>query len=200
MKKVKMLAAVWCLAVCLASSGEAFAMNTIQGRIVTIQRVQGVTSGICTPKSVNIRWKPVAGISGYEIYRSVARNGKYTCLARLSSQSQAFMNTSVAPGKEYFYKVRAYTYSGNKRIRGKFSKILRANTKMLSKKKVTAKFGINVRKFAGTNYPRLFGVAKGTKLKVLCETCDKAGVKWYRIQVKVDGRKCIGYIRSDLAY
>lgn len=35
-------------------------------------------------------------------------------------------------------------------------------------------------------------------MTVLCETCDKAGVKWYRIQIKMNGKKRVGYVRGDL--
>lgn len=198
MKKMKMLV-VFCILLCLTGTLQnVSAATTIQGKIVDVGKVSGLKSGVCTTRSVNIHWEPVAGASGYEIYRSEARNGKYTQAGTASMGSQAFMNTSVTAGKEYYYKVRAFVSSGNGRSYGKFSKILRTNTKQAYKKVVTAKYNVNIRKYAGINYSRICGVVKGTKLKVLCEACDKTGVKWYRIQVKLNKKKFKGYVRSDL--
>ena len=199
MRKFKTLVML-CIVICLTVLSQSVsAATTIQGKIVNVGRVTGLKSGVCTTKSVNIHWEPVAGASGYEIYRSVARNGKYYPVGTASMGSQAFMNTSVAEGKEYYYKVRAYVSSGNGKNYGKFSKIVRTNTKQSFKKTVTPKCNINIRKYAGIQYSRICGAVKGTKMKVLCEACDKLGVKWYRIQIKLNQRKYKGYIRSDLA-
>lgn len=198
MKKMKFLAAAFCLLFCLmAAPNDSFAI-TIKGKAEPLGQVLNVKAGICTQRSVNIHWTPVAGATGYEIYRATARNGRYTLLKNLPGTSQAFMNTSVLAGKEYFFKIRAFKYSSYGKTNGKFSKILRTNTKPLYSRKVRAKYNVNIRKYAGTNYPRIFGVYKGTKMTVLCETCDKTGAKWYRIQVKLNGKKKKGYVRSDL--
>lgn len=199
MKKIRMVAAAFCLMFCLtAVSQENVMATTINGKVATVGQVQNLKAGVCTVKSINIHWSPVQGASGYQIYRATARNGKYTCIKTVPAGSQAFMNLSVSSGKEYFYKVRAFVNTANGKRCGKFSKILRANTKQIFSKKVRAKYNVNVRKYAGTNYAVQFTVKKGTKLTVLCETCDKSGTKWYRIQVKINGKKQKGYVRSDL--
>lgn len=198
MKKIKILAVV-CMIFCLAGvPQEISAATSIQGKIADVERVAGLKAGVCTTNSVNIHWRSVEGASGYEIYRSAARNGKYMQIGTASAGSQAFMNTSVSAGREYYYKVRAFVSSGNGRSYGRFSKILRVNTKLLYKKTVTVKCNVNIRKYAGVNYARVCGAAKGTKMKVLCEASDKAGMKWYRVQVKLNGKKYKGYVRSDL--
>ncbi len=161
-----------------------------------LEKVRNLKAGTCTTKSINLTWSPVSGASGYQLYRANARNGKYKLLKNVSSV--AFMNTTVTAGTEYFYKVRAYKSTAYGTVCGKFSGILRANTKPVFTKKVTAKYNTNVRKYAGTTYKRLFGISKGTKVTVLCETQDKTGFKWYRIQVKINGKKYRGYVRSDL--
>ncbi len=198
MKKIRVLAAVICMILCVSMIPQDTAATTIQGQTSSVGQVRNLKAGVCTIHSINIRWTPVAGASGYQIYRSAARNGKYTRLKTVAAGSQAFMNTSVSVGKEYFYKVRAYSNTSKGKVYGKFSKILRANTKPLYSKKVKAKCNVNIRKYAGTNYERLFGVTKGTSMKVLCEACDKSGAKWYRIQVKINGKNYKGYVRSDL--
>ena len=202
MKKVKMLAAALGMLLCLiAAPQKGFAQTTVQGQISVsgLGQVQSLKAGVCTTKSVNLHWLPVAGAYGYEVCRAEARNGNYILLGTVpASGSLAFMNTTVMPGREYYYKVRAFVGSKNGRVYGKFSKILRANTKSLTPKKVRVKYNSNIRKYPGTNYKRMFGVPAGTELTVLCESRDKAGMRWYRIKVKVGGKKRTGYIRSDL--
>lgn len=197
MKKLKILAAALSMLLCIgAVSYEVSAEPVMEG--IVANKVEGVKAGACTAKSINIHWKQTAGVSGYEIYRSTARNGKYTLLKVLPAGCQAFMNTTVTAGKEYFYKIRSFINTGQGKAYSKFSKILRTNTIPLSVRKARARLNINVRKYAGTNYARLFGLAKGKKVSILCETCDKSGAKWYRIQVKINGKKYIGYVRGDL--
>lgn len=194
MKKNKVLVAIVALAfmITLLPAQQVSAATYQNG----LQKVSGLKVGTCTTKSINLTWKPVSGASGYQLYRANARNGKYRLLKNVSST--AFMNTTVKAGTEYFYKVRAYKSTPSGIVTGKFSGITRANTKQLSTKKLTAKYNTNVRKYAGTTYQRIFGITKGTKVSVLCETQDKSGVKWYRIQVKIGGKKYRGYVRSDL--
>lgn len=194
MRKNKILAAVLSLALIITmlpvQQVSAAAYQT------SLAKVKNLKTGTCTTKSINLIWSPVSGAQGYQVYRSNARNGKYRLLKNVSST--AFMNTTVTAGTEYFYKVRAYSLTKSGTSYGKFSGILRANTKPVYKKRVTAKYNINVRKYAGTTYPRLFGITKGTRMSVLCDASDKSGYKWYRIQVKINGKKYTGYVRSDL--
>lgn len=199
MRKMRFFAAALCMILCLAAiPQESFAAPVNQQTAGNIGRVQGVKVGVCTSKSINVHWQMIPGAHGYEIYRSIAKDGKYTLLKSVPPATQAFMNTTVVAGKEYFYKIRAFVNVGTKRSYGKFSKVLRANTKPLAAINAKTKFNVNVRKYAGTNYPVIVGLVKGTRVKVLCETCDKTGARWYRIQVKVNGKKYKGYIRGDL--
>lgn len=199
MKKIKILTAAVCMFLCLAAAPhKVSAVPSIQGTVSNLGKVQGLKAGVCTTRSINIHWNLMTGAHGYEIYRATARNGKYTLLKAVPSTSQAFMNTTVAAGKEYFYKVRAFVATRTGRSYGKFSKILRANTKPLSLRKGRIRGNVNVRKYAGTNYARVFGLVRGTKVTILCETCDRSGAKWYRIQVKINGKKYRGYVRGDL--
>ena len=158
--------------------------------------VKKLKAGVCTTRSINLSWAKVNDASGYQVYRAYARNGKYSLLKNV--KSTAFMNTTVTAGTEYFYRVRAFKYTSSGTVFGKFSGILRANTKPLSFRRAITKFSVNVRKSAGVNYSRLFGLAKGTAVTILCQTQDKTGCKWYRIQTNVNGKKRVGYIRSDL--
>lgn len=59
---------------------------------------------------VNLSWKGVSGASGYQIYRSTAKSGTYIHIGSTSSTS--YTNSGLVSGKTYYYKVRAYRYTG----------------------------------------------------------------------------------------
>lgn len=198
MKKIRLAAALIAFVLGVTTVSAPASATVIQGSINRPAKIASVSAGTCTVHSINLHWTPVQGASGYQIVRATARNGQYTLLKETGAGSQAFMNTSVAVGKEYFYKVRAFNNTSKGKVYGKYSKILRTNTKMLLPKKVTAKYNVNVRKYAGTDYAVAFGLPKGQKASVLCESSDKNGVKWYRIQFKTGGKKYKGYVRADL--
>lgn len=172
--------------------------NVIQGQ-AGVGQVQGLKAGICKANSINIRWQQVQGASGYQVYRASARNGDYVKLKEVGPGGWAFLNNrNVAAGTEYFYKVRAFQKTSKGRVYGKYSKVLRVNSKLNRSFRVTSKFNVNIRKYAGTGYDRLITVPKGTKMTVLCNARDKAGVRWYRVKLNVNKKKYTGYVRSDL--
>lgn len=72
-------------------------------------------------KSINyntvvVKWRIVKGAKKYEVYRATSKNGKYKKVKTTTAKS--FTNTGLTTGKNYYYKVRAVSKSGNK---GKFS-------------------------------------------------------------------------------
>lgn len=73
-------------------------------------------------KTINLTWKKVSGASGYEIYRSTSKNGKYKQVAKVSGgRKTSYKDKTVSAGKTYYYKVRAYKNSDGKIGRGTFS-------------------------------------------------------------------------------
>ncbi len=90
-------------------------------------RVSNLKVAAASYSSIKVSWSKVAGASGYTIYRSSSENGTYTAVKRVTSGSTlSWTNSSLKTGKTYYYKVRAYRYSGNTRIYGEFSEILSA--------------------------------------------------------------------------
>ncbi len=160
-------------------------------------KVQKLKTGATTPNSINLSWKSQKGISGYQVYRAFAYDGKYKRLMTVNPEMHAFCNRNLKSGTEYYYKVRAFTKSGNKIRYGKFSNILAAHTKTTSKKAVPTTWA-NVRKHAGTNHPVITTVSPDTSVTILCTTQDKSGNSWSRIQCSVKGKTIKGYIRSNL--
>lgn len=175
--------------------------GTQTGKQYDANKIGQVTNLKCssyTTKSINISWKQVPGVTGYEILRANARDGKYKNIMNVAAGNGAFCNRSVKPGTEYYYKVRAYVKRGSKISTGKASKMLAAHTKMTTKSKGKTRVNSNLRKSAGVNGTYITTLKKGTKVTVVCRTTDRKGTKWYKLTTKSGKKKITGYMRADL--
>ncbi|MBO5372989.1 MAG: fibronectin type III domain-containing protein [Lachnospiraceae bacterium] len=73
---------------------------------------------------IKISWKKIKGVSGYVIYRSTKKSGKYKKIKTLKKASNtSYTNTNLSSGKRYFYKVRAYKTVKGKKIYSKYSTV-----------------------------------------------------------------------------
>lgn len=61
---------------------------------------------------VNLSWNSVAGATGYKVYRSLRANGQGSTPLVTLGQTTSFVDTKVAPGTTYFYKVAAVNQTG----------------------------------------------------------------------------------------
>ncbi|RKJ63391.1 hypothetical protein D7Y06_14900 [Roseburia sp. 1XD42-69] len=97
---------------------------------VALAKVKISKAKSLSSKRVQIVWKKVSGASGYEVYRSKTKNGKYKKIGTLKSWNKvSFTDKKVSRKKTYYYKVRAYKkvrgkkyygeYSGKKKVRVK---------------------------------------------------------------------------------
>lgn len=55
---------------------------------------------------IKVAWNSVPGADGYYVYRATSSTGSYTKIKTTSSTS--FIDTSVASGKTYYYKIKSY--------------------------------------------------------------------------------------------
>jgi len=62
--------------------------------------------------ALQIKWSRVAGATGYVIYRYNSNTGKYRAIKRTGRRTTGFVNSNLASGTTYAYKVRAYRTSG----------------------------------------------------------------------------------------
>jgi len=76
--------------------------------------------------SITIQFAPVAGASGYEIFRSSSSTGTYLGLTTLTDTS--FTNVSLNFNTSYYYKVRAFATTPAGRVYGNFSPVVSAKT------------------------------------------------------------------------
>ena len=69
-----------------------------------------VTAGNSSTGKPRLTWKAVSGAVSYRIYRSESRGTGYSLLGTTSSTS--YVNTGVAAGKTYYYRVKAVNRDG----------------------------------------------------------------------------------------
>lgn len=79
--------------------------STVKARApmkVSIEKIK-----VKSPTQMQIFWKASAGSTGYQLYRSEGKSGRYTELAVISGKNNcSYADKSVRPGKIYYYKVR----------------------------------------------------------------------------------------------
>lgn len=81
-------------------------------------------------KSVKMSWKKAAGVTGYEVYRSTSKNGKYKKVKSISKAATTkYTDKKLKAKKVYYYKVRAYKKVSGKKVYGAFSAVKSAKTK-----------------------------------------------------------------------
>lgn len=80
-------------------------------------------------KAVTVRWKSVAGASGYQIYRASSPNGKYKRIETVKGKSKVSKKVQAKSKKRYYYKVRAYKVVKGGNVYGSFSGKLSAKAK-----------------------------------------------------------------------
>lgn len=71
---------------------------------------------------VNLSWKDVMGESGYQVYYSTKKDGKYKKLTSLKADKVKY-SKKLTKGKKYYFKVRAYKKAGGKTVYGSFSSV-----------------------------------------------------------------------------
>lgn len=97
-------------------SAEASAKPALNKGAVTKISKSGKTA-------VKITWKKTEGAKGYQVYRAVKKNGKYTKVATVKSGKVSYTDKKLKKGKTYYYKVRAYRTVSGKAQYGAFSAV-----------------------------------------------------------------------------
>ncbi len=62
--------------------------------------------------SLSLSWNSQDGVTGYRIYRSTSKTGTYTLIKTITDGSTSFVNTGLAAGTTYYYKLIAYRTDG----------------------------------------------------------------------------------------
>ncbi len=71
---------------------------------------------------IALTWTTSEGTSGYEIYRSTQKNGTYSNITTVNDPDRCeFINIKLTAGKTYYYRIRAFSVSGETTTYGTFS-------------------------------------------------------------------------------
>ena len=75
-------------------------------------------------KAATVKWKKISGASGYEIYMSTSKNGKYTRKRTITNgKTISSKVTGLKSKKNYYFKIRTYKTVAGKKIYSSFSKV-----------------------------------------------------------------------------
>lgn len=89
----------------------------------------GVKAVRYTGNRAKITWKKKKGVSGYEIYRSVKKKGKYKKIKTLKkAAAKKYIDKRLKPGT-YYYRIRCYKTVNKGKIRSKYSKRVKVTIK-----------------------------------------------------------------------
>ncbi len=107
------------------------AYNEINGEKRVSSEISGAVSAVpmaippmpevktLSGSSISISWDDLPGAAGYELWRSTSLNGAYTNIH--SSHTVNYLDTGLAAGTSYYYKVLVYKKIGNAIYDGPFS-------------------------------------------------------------------------------
>lgn len=68
-----------------------------------------------------VTWKSVSGASGYQVYRSNAKNGEYKRVRTTTGKTSTTYYNNLIDNGTYYYKVRAYRVVKGKKVYGAYS-------------------------------------------------------------------------------
>lgn len=98
--------------------------------VTKLAKVNGVKVKNSSKKTATVSWKKVKGATGYVVYRSTKKNGKYKAVKTITKGSTTkYVNKKLKKKKTYYYKVRAVKKSGNKKIYSAYSKVVSVKIK-----------------------------------------------------------------------
>lgn len=79
---------------------------------------------------IKLTWEPLAGVDGYQIFRSTSKTGTFTKVITIKDPTKSTcINGSRTCGKTFYYKIRAYKKTNGKTVYSKYSSILSAYAK-----------------------------------------------------------------------
>ena len=74
-------------------------------------------------KSAKLSWNKQTGATGYNVYMSTSKNGKYQKIATVNGGRVSYTKTGLTKGRTYYFKVAAYTTSGGRTINSAYSSV-----------------------------------------------------------------------------
>lgn len=140
--------------------------NPGEGTYQKPSKVTGIAATPVNTSKVKISWKKTAGASGYQVYRYDSRKKTWKCVKTISKGSTTtYVDSRLASGMVYKYRVCAYVSVNAKKVSGDVSKTITTTTKpgKCSIKKIAAKkntIALKWKKTAGSGYEITYSTKK----------------------------------------
>lgn len=141
---------------------------------------------------VKLSWKKISGASGYVLYRYDTSKKKYVSIKTIGNGSTvSYTDTGRSMGKTYKYKIKSYKKANGKTVYSGASGAVSVKTQssMTGKTNGTS---IIVRSGPSTSKKKLKKLGINTGV-----TITGTSGSWYRISIKIGGKKKTGYIKKS---
>ncbi len=140
---------------------------------------------------VKLSWKKVSGASGYRVYRYDSSSKSYKNIKTISGAgTTSYTDSGRSMGKTYKYRVKAYKKAGGQTAYSKASNTVSVKTDSTMTGKTNGT-SIIVRKGPSTSKGKLTTLKINTGV-----TITGTSGSWYKISIKVKGKKKTGYIKK----
>ncbi len=106
-------------AYCVSGSTTTHGIQSTIAYATPALQIPSVSASAKGYDSIHISWSRVPGASGYQVYRSTSKDGRYSYVTATGSTS--YTNTRLNTGTTYYYKVCAYRYAGSVKALGNLS-------------------------------------------------------------------------------
>lgn len=80
-------------------------------------------------REITVKWKKVAGATGYVVSRAKKKNGNYRRIRTLKRSARSYTNSGLKKGKRYYYKVRAYRKIKGRNVYSEYSRTVSRKAK-----------------------------------------------------------------------
>lgn len=102
-------------------------LNNESVKVSAIKILKNTSS---SSSSVSLSWSKLSNVTGYKVYRSKSKDGKYTLIKTISNKSiNTYTDKKLSKKTKYYYKVRAYKTVGKTNYYGSYSSVILATTK-----------------------------------------------------------------------
>lgn len=167
------------------------ATSTTTAKPAAAPAVPKLTGKASSYDKVKLSWKKISGASGYVLYRYDASKKKYAAIKTIGSGGTvSYTDTGRSMGKTYKYKIKSYKKANGKTVYSGASGAVSVKT-VSSMNGTTNGTNINVRSGPSTSKKRLttLGINKSV-------TITGMSGSWYKISIKIKGKKKTGYIKK----
>jgi len=147
---------------------------TLPPLVITITKPANVKATGAGATAIKISWNKVSEVSGYAIYRSNTKNGKYKEIKTVNAKKTTYINKNLTKGKTYYFKVKAYMSVNGNKIYSDFSDAVKYKAALSSPSGIKARkvnsssIKISWKKAAGaTGYEIYRATGKKGKYKIV---------------------------------